>query len=170
MVGHWPAQGEYVTIFESTAYTPGTLADNTVGVQAGPTMQHGVHVISSDIYVVVRGTRENDEPCLLMGIGPGTEVNTTGSAYSADGPTHMNDVDSLIYTANRTYPICAINPPDAADGRAFGIYKHRFKLNMTCHEDSAGWVWWFYNQSGAALTSGIVIEIMAKHHCKWGRG
>lgn len=143
----------------------GNLADATVTVASGQVLAQDLFLISMDLQISIGGHTPSEGP-LQVGIA---EEDLTGAEISEKldaAPTHQHDVPAVEQAARHVRSIGTfpglLSDEVLNDGRNI-----RTTIKWKVRDGAALFDFWLRNESGGALTTGTVVEIIGTAYAKW---
>lgn len=158
--------GKGVILKNADSITVGALADGAAIKQGTPlALTEDFRLIKADIWVQLTGTVNANEN-IYIGIADNElSVTEIAEAIIADGPLDRND-RLVEEQATRPVWVCAatgghgVQPFD-------GLTVHFEKVIRWTFSNSEGFTLFAFNSSGAAITTGVVMKVIATYYGVW---
>ena len=167
-------QGKGCILREIQTITVGALASG-VAIKAASqvAIEDDFRIMKSEYFMVVRDQAAGSVvpvDHLLIGIANNElSVGEIAECIAVDGPKDRNDAvpNERSHRAVWLLEILEhIGDANLANRNSRESTKGEW-VNPWTFSNGDGWTWFAYNPSGAAATSGMVIDIVAKHYGVW---
>lgn len=160
--------GKGAIIYENAQIALSTLADAAAIKQTsggiGGNLGEDFRILKTEYSVFVEGFT-NDEGPITFGIAD-NELSVTEIAETLNllGPLARNDRDGQEKSERAVFEYGQVMANSSVQG---GVEPRHEKTPRWTFSDTDGWTWFAYNDSGAALTTGTILRIRAKHFGVW---
>lgn len=161
--------GDGAIIYENVQIALSTLADSAAIKQTsggvGSSLEEDFRVFKTEYDIHIEGGA--DEDFVTIGICDNElSVTEIAETLNLNGPVDRNDRDSVEKSERAVFEF-GHKRGAGDDGEKFvPRMSHSWGKGWT-FSDTDGWAWFAYNDSGAALPTGTIIRIRAKHFGKW---
>lgn len=160
--------GKGAIIRENLQIALSTLADATAikatsGGLSGD-MQEDFRIIKSEIFVYVEGHTQTEGPITIGICDAELSVTEIAECLDLNGPVDRNDHLNAERVMRPVFELCQIGE------LSLEIPNNNLPIEKTLRwtfPAAEGWDWFAYNDSGAALTTGTIVRIRAKHFGVW---
>lgn len=159
-------RGNFVAIPVDTSVALSTLANGSVIECGGPTLGEDLYIVSVDTLYMLQGGTVGEGP-LAVGFAHG-DLTTTEIQEALDAD--LTDPDDIIAKEYSRRPVRkgGAFPGLSADEVLNDGKPIRQKVKFTIGDGHTP-SWWLQNKSGAALTGGANLKIMATIYGYWRR-
>lgn len=159
--------GKGVIIRENTSITLGTLANGAAIKATGGQLAitEDFRIIKTEYLISFEG-KTADENIITIGLADNElSVTEIAECLAVDGPLDRNDHLKNEQVMRPVWELAQLGAGTNGVIPDTGLPGER-NLRWT-FSDTDGWTWFAYNESGAALTTGTVVRIRAKHFGVW---
>ncbi len=131
------------------------------------TREEGFRILKTEYFVHFEGKTTAEGP-VMFGFAANLNAAEIEEAIEADPQQRADDPE--MHNAMRPVWVLGVIPKLSTEqdqsfpGNVKGIFNPRWSI-----PEGKGASWWAYNNSSGALTTGLLIKIMAKHFGVWLR-
>lgn len=143
----------------------GNLASKDLVGQVGDynaVLQDDFRLMKSEFYISVDAFTSNEGP-IIVGIADGQLTDAEIEECIEARPNDRNHNVAHEQSQRPVWPLCIL---DYQSVGAKCSWQDEKTLKWT-FSDTEAWKYWVYNPSGAALSTGGVVRIFAKHYGVW---
>ncbi len=160
-------QGRMQVLHEELLLTVGTLAAGAAVLQQSKidsAREQGFKIRKSK-YSMTYNAKTDGEGPILFGYAVGLNAAEVAEAIAAD-PQHVKDIPAVDEANRRVYPLEWLPVDGTESFRDFHKFLRRFSIPWSIDEGVT--LSWFVH-AFAALTSGMLVHIMATYYGEWMR-
>ncbi len=162
--------GKGVIFTQKDLITLGTLgAASAIKQTTPPAMTEDFRMIKAEIAATMTGHTVGESPIHLYLVNDNLSVAEIAEAIDAEGPLSNSDripeerASRAVFLLGTYSSGEAVAPLEGADGQK-GVIEKTIRWTFS---SSDGWALVAFNDSGAALTTGSVIRLVAKYFGVW---
>ncbi len=160
------------SVTEIATLALGALAAKDLTSVAGPVMTRGGVIISSTIAAVISDPDEGDGPYVLGLAANGLTGTEIEEFLEIGGPVSPGDKVAMEKASRGQWirTLGMLGPQNALFLSSTSLFLKNESIRLRFTEESAGWQWWIYNLSDAALVAGSSLQILGRHFVEFNKG